>query len=444
MHEGAERPAGTRPRRRGPAARLLAAGAVLVLGASLAGCGSADGGTPELTWYINPDNGGQERIAQECTEEAGGAYTVSTSLLPRDAASQREQLARRLAAGDRSLDIMSLDPPYIPELAEPGFLAPVPDDVADATTEDVVDGALQGATWEDELVAVPFWANTQLLWYRQSVADEVGLDMSQPVTWDQLIEAAEDSDKHLGIHGIRAESMTVWVNALYESQGQAIIEDPEAPADQTQLSLDSEAGAEAARIIGTIGSEGLAGPGVTTQDENVAMAQFQGEQGSFMVNWPFVYSATQAAVEQGTVDQEVLDDMQWSTYPRVSEDAESAPPLGGINLGVGADSEHPELAYEAIQCIVDPAKQTQYFLSDGNPPASTVAYDDPEVEETYPMAPDIRDSLERAVPRPQTPYYNEVSLGIQEHWTPIGAVGESTPAQSQEFIQDVLRGDALQ
>src|SRR5699024_8964358 len=131
--------------------------------------------------------------------------------------------------------------------------------------------------------------------------------------------------------------------------------------------------------------------------------------------------STQAAVEQGTVDQEILDDMQWAGYPRVDEDTESAPPLGGINLGVGAASEHPELAYEAIQCIVDPDRQTQYFLSDGNPPASTVAYDDPEVEETYPMAPDI-----------------------QEHWTPIGAVGETTPAESQEFIQDVLRGDALQ
>src|SRR5699024_5450005 len=183
VHEGALPPARSLPRRRGPAARLFAAGAVLVLGASLAACGSADDGTPELTWYINPDNGGQERIAQECTEEAGGDYTVSTSLLPRDAASQREQLARRLAAGDRSL-------------------APVPDDVAEATTEDVVDGALQGATWEHGLVAIPFWANPQLLWYRQSVADEVGLDMSQPVTWDQLMEAAEDSDKFLGIHGI--------------------------------------------------------------------------------------------------------------------------------------------------------------------------------------------------------------------------------------------------
>src|SRR5690625_6039050 len=71
--------------------------------------------------------------------------------------------------------------------------------------------------------------------------------MSQPVTWDQLMEAAEDSDKFLGIHGIRGESMTVWLNALYESQGQRIIENPEAPAAETQLSLDTEAGAEAAR-----------------------------------------------------------------------------------------------------------------------------------------------------------------------------------------------------
>lgn len=440
-HRTASPHAGAPPR--GLAARLCAAGAALVLGATISACGSADASPPELTWYINPDDGGQDRIAQECTDEAEGEYTISTSLLPRDAASQREQLARRLAAGDSSLDIMSLDPPYIPELAEPGFLAPVPGDVAEETTQDVVEGALDGAMWDDELVTVPFWANTQLLWYRQSVADEAGVDMSGPVTWDQLMDATRSTDTHLGIHGIRAESMTVWVNALYESQGQSIIENPEAPADETQLALDSEAGTEAARIVGTIGAEGLAGPGVTTQDENVAMAQFQGETGAFMVNWPFVYTATQSAVEQGTVDQEVLDDMAWTSYPRVSEDEESAPPLGGINLGVGSASDHPDLAYDAIRCIADPDKQAQYFLSDGNPPSSTLAYDDPEVQETYPMAPDIRDSLERAVPRPQTPYYNEVSLGIQQHWTPIGEVTDATPVQSQEFIQDVLRGEAL-
>ena len=112
-----------------------------------------------------------------CTEAADGAYRIETTLLPRDAASQREQLARRLAASDRSLDIMSLDPPFIPELAEPGFLAPVPDELQD--TEGIVQGAVDSASWNDELVTVPFWANTQLLWYRESVVEEAGLDMSE-------------------------------------------------------------------------------------------------------------------------------------------------------------------------------------------------------------------------------------------------------------------------
>ena len=135
-------------------------------------------------------------------------------MLPTDAASQREQLTRRLAAGDTSMDIMSLDPPFVPELAEPGFLAPVPEEMQAYAKDNALEGALAAASWKDELVTVPFWANTQLLWYRKSVAEAAGLDMSQPVTWDQLIEAARSQDKDLAVQGARAESMTVWLNAL--------------------------------------------------------------------------------------------------------------------------------------------------------------------------------------------------------------------------------------
>ena len=108
-------------------------------------CGTSDG-VPVLTWYTNPDAGGQERIAGQCTEAADGAYRIEISVLPREASSQREQLARRLAAKDSSIDLMSLDPPFIPELAEPGFLAEVPAELAERVSEDVVEGALVGAT----------------------------------------------------------------------------------------------------------------------------------------------------------------------------------------------------------------------------------------------------------------------------------------------------------
>ncbi|MCU1632336.1 MAG: transporter substrate-binding protein [Micrococcaceae bacterium] len=424
-----------------PKAAVLAG---LVIGTlSMSGCGPA-GADNSLTWYINPDAGGQAAIAQKCSDDSGGRYSIETSLLPSDAASQREQLARRLAAGDSSLDIMSLDPPFIPELAEPGFLAPVPEDLAQSTSENVVEGALVGATWKDELVTVPFWANTQILWYRKSVAEAAGLDMSKPVTWDQIMEAAASQEKTLGVQGAQAESMTVWVNALVESAGGSIIVDPEATADTIELGLDSEAGVAAAEVISTIGKDGLGGPGLPTQDENASLIAFQGDSGSFMVNYPFVWPATTAAVEAGTLDQAVLDDLGWGIFPRMSADQESAPPLGGINLGVGAESDNPELAYEAIQCIVSVENQSEYFVTNGNPPSNTEAYEDPRIEESFPMAETIRDSLQVAAPRPQTPFYNEVSTGIQQRWAPPADVDpDSTPGTSSDFITSVLRGEQL-
>ncbi|PWD52013.1 ABC transporter substrate-binding protein [Serinibacter arcticus] len=409
----------------------------------LAACGSGDDDGVELTWYINPDAGGQALIAQQCTEEAAGAYTIATALLPRDADSQREQLARRLAANDTSIDLMSLDPPYIPELARAGFLAPVPDELAATAQEQAVQGALETATWEDELVTVPFWSNTQLLWYRTSVAEAAGLDMSQPVTWDQLIDVAREQDVDLAVQGIRAESLTVWLNSLVVSAGGEVISGEATSAADVDVTLDSEAGAEAARILSTIGQEGLGGPGLPTADENANLASFQGDAGSFMVNWPFVWPALNDAVAGGSLDQAVLDDLGWAMYPAMIEGEGARPPVGGINLGVSAFSGHVEESYDAIACITDPAKQAAYFVSDGNPPSATSSYDDPAVQEEFPMAPLIRDSLEAGAPRPLTPFYNTLSAGLQRTWHPIDQVDEDTPTISTELIESILAGEAL-
>lgn len=415
--------------------RIVAGASVLALAGTLGACSAGDG-VPTLTWYINPDDGGQAEIAASCTEAANGAYRIETSLLPRDAASQREQLARRLAASDRSLDIMSLDPPFIPELAEPGFLAPVPEELQN--TDGVVQGAVQSASWNDELVTVPFWANTQLLWYRKSVAEAAGLDMTQPVTWEQIIQVAEDQNKQLGVQGALAESLTVWINALVASSGGKILEDPDAKPDEMQLGLDTEAGRKAADIIARIGSSGLAGSGLPTADENASMNLFQGDDGSFMVNWPFVYPAMQGAAP------EVVDDLGWAVYPRVDAGTPAAPPVGGINLGVGAYSAHTDLAWQAVACIVSPENQAQYFVTNGNPPSSAAAYDAPEVQEKFPMADTIRESLDLGAPRPQTPYYNEISIGLQRTWHPPTAVNpDTTPQTSTDFILAVLRGERL-
>ncbi|WP_308123605.1 extracellular solute-binding protein [Modestobacter marinus] len=415
-----------------------------MLSSGLAACGGDSGGVPTLTWYINPDSGGQAEIAARCTEAAEGRYTLVTAVLPRDSPSQREQLVRRLAAEDSSIDLMSLDPPYIPEFAQAGFLAPVPQEVGDRVTEGVVQSAIDGSTWDDELVAIPFWANTQLLWYRKSVVEQAGLDMSQPVTWEQLLQVAEQTGTTVSAQGTRSESLTVWLNALIESAGGSIIAENSTDPDQIQLGLTSDAGIRAAEVMRQVADSGVTGPAFSTANEDSNATQFEGPEAGFMVNWPFVWGRALSAVEGGTLDASVPDDIGWALYPQVDAGEPSAPPYGGINIGVGAYSQHPDLAYEATECITSDENQAYYMVSNGNPAASTAVYDDPEVVEVFPMAPVIAESLEQAAPRPQTPYYSEVSGGVQrEYHAPSTVDPESTPQRAEDLISAVLRGDQL-
>src|SRR3954447_17880950 len=153
-------------RRRAPRRlRTVALMGALVL-PLLAACGNGDS-TPTLTWYINPDNGGQDRLAKKCSE--GKPYHVTIQTLPNDATAQREQLVRRLAAKDSSIDLMSLDPPFVPEFSNAGFLRGFSAADAAQLTDGVLKGAVQSGTWAGTLMAAPFWANTQLLWFRRSV-----------------------------------------------------------------------------------------------------------------------------------------------------------------------------------------------------------------------------------------------------------------------------------
>jgi multiple sugar transport system substrate-binding protein len=426
--------------RRGIAGTAVA----LVATGTLAACGGGgSGGVPTLTWYINPDSGGQAKIAASCSDASKGKYRIETSVLPRNADAQREQLVRRLAASDSSIDLMSLDVVFAPELAQAGFLAPVPEDVASEVSEGVVPGALKSATWDGELVAIPFWANTQLLWYRKSVAEAAGLDMTKPVTWDQIVKAAQDQKKLVSAQGRRAESLTVWVNALIESAGGHIIDKNSTDPDKIRLGFDTPAGKRAGEVMHEVATSGVVGPAFSTSSEDTSASQFESSDAGFMVNWPYVWAQAQTKVEAGTLEKSVPEDYGWTLYPRVDADTPSAPPLGGINLGVSKFSRHVDFAYQATECITSDENQADYMITNGNPASSAAVYDDPKVQKDYPMADTIRESLEASAPRPLSPYYSEITGGLQREYHPAAGVSASTGTKADDLISAVLRGDQL-
>ncbi|MCW2522031.1 MAG: transporter substrate-binding protein [Frankiales bacterium] len=428
---------GARRRTAGRRRAVLGLTVSALVASLLAGCSSSGGQTPSLTWYINPDNGGQVKLAAECTASAAGAYKIKTSLLPTSATAQRQQLVTRLSAKDSSIALMSVDPVYLPELSEAGFLAPIPAADAASLTQGMVGPAVQAATWQGKLIAAPFFANVQLLWYKKSVAQQAGLDMTQPVTWDQLIKAAQQSKKTVAVQADLYEGYTVWINALIQGAGGKIVENPGAQAKDLQLGLTTDAGAKAAAIIQELSKAGVGGPALSTSEESQSLALFQDNStAGFMVNYPFVWAALTPAQKA---------DVGFTLYPQTVAGTPSKPPFGGIDIAVGAYTKHQSAALAAMKCLASPAHQAEYMVGEGNPAASTAAYTDPAVLKAFPdgLAAMILQSLQASGPRPQTQYYNDLSTALQKSFSPPSSVNAKTPEKATSFILEVLRGEKL-
>jgi multiple sugar transport system substrate-binding protein len=409
--------------------------AILLAGGLLSACGG-DGGKPELVWYINPDSGGQDAIAAECSTDD---YTISTQVLPQDAGQQRIQLARRLAAKDPSIDLMSIDPPFTAEFADAGFLAEVPQDAkAQLEEQGTFKGAMDAATWKDKLVVFPFWSNTQVLWYRKSFVEKAGIDMSKPVTWDQIIDAAAENDAKIGVQANKYEGYVVWINALVEGAGGHILEDAGEGVD-AKITLSDEAGQDAAAVVEKLATSGAAPADLSVSNEGTAASTFGSDQGSFQVNWTFIWHNYDDSAP------DVAKDIGYARYPQSVEGEESRPPYGGIGIGVSAFSGQKDLALEAAQCLTSPEMQGINADKTGNMPASTKGYEYPALKEQYPddLLELFQTSVDAAAPRTVTPYWSDVSGSIQNIWHPPRSVDKDTPERSSVFIEDVLKGGDL-
>jgi len=444
--------AGCQQLRRGGAV----AGTLVLTGALLSACAGDSGNT--LNWYVNPDGVATfEKYAKSCSTDD---YDIEVQLLPSSATDQRVQLARRLAAEDSSTDLMNLDPVYVAELANAEWLAEIPEDLSSEITAsaegtgDYLAGAAETVIWEDKVFAIPLWANTQVMWYRKSLAEAAGLDIgpTTDVTWDQVIQAAADNNGSVGVQANRYEAYVVLINALVQGAGGEIVSNTEAGRD-TQVDLDSEAGRQAAEIIKMLADSKAAQPDLSVSNEGTSLGRMfppdpaapQGA-GEFMLNWTFAYKFYEGLIATGGITQEQFDDLGYARYPQTVEGEASKPPIGGIDIGVGAFSEHPEFAMEAARCITSTKAQVELALVDGLMPSTNSAYDEVAASGDFPedLIELYRTSVDQGGPRPKSAFYALISSAIQAEWhSPTSVDPGSTPKNSADYLQDVLEGKAL-
>jgi multiple sugar transport system substrate-binding protein len=406
---------------------MLITVAALALALGVSACGgdeTSTSGPVTLNWFIfNEQSGAPQKIAERCSKQSNGRYEIKFELLPAQADQQREQLVRRLGAEDSSLDLLGLDVVWTGEFANAGWLAPVPARTARAVSANVFRSVLQTASFENRLYTVPIWSNTQLLWYRK---DRI---RTPPRTWDEMIGMAErigPAKGRIQVQANRYEGLVVLVNQLIESAGTSILAGPKA------VRLDKAPSERALAIIGRLSRSEVAAPNITTSNEDSARLGFETGDSSFQINYPFVYPSAKGNAP------EVFAQMAAAQYPAVEAGRPSKPPIGGINIGVSAYSEHRAEAFAATECLVKPENQLEVATLGGLPPVREDLYDQPEIDKVYPgFADQIREAIRNAAPRPsESPAYQDLSLAIQRAVHPTTKIDPRKPAAVYEKLRD--------
>jgi len=280
---------------------------------------------------------------------------------------------------------------------------------ADEVADMHFDSIIENNTVDGELVAIPWFTDAGLLYYRTDLLEKYDLDV--PETWDELEEAARIIQEGEREEGNQDFVGYVWQGDAYEGLTCNALEWFASSNAGTIISMDEEITInnenavemleQAAGWVGTISPTG-----VTGMAEEDARTIFQGGNAAFMRNWPYAYSLGQ--------DEEISSiagDFDVSPLPS-SENGEPAATLGGWQLGVSKYSENPEIAADVALYLAGYESQKMRAVEGSLNPTIVDLYEDEEVLEASPFFGRLYDVFTNAVARPSTvsaPNYNQAS-----------------------------------
>ncbi|TQF84817.1 ABC transporter substrate-binding protein [Elioraea sp. Yellowstone] len=275
-----------------------------------------------------------------------------------------------------------------------------------------------GNTVDGRLVAIPWFANAGLLYYRRDLLEKHG--RAVPASWDELEETArvimnaERAAGHERLWGFvfqaRAyEGLTVNALEWLASHGGGRIVEP----DGRITVANPRAAAALARAAGWIGT--IAPRGVLTYAEEEARGVFQTGDAVFMRNWPYAWPLANAA------DSPVRGRVGVAVLPK-AEGGRHAAGLGGEMLAVSRYSTHADAAVELVRYLTSAAEQKRRAIKGGFNPTLAPLYEDAEVLAANPFFGALREVFLAAVARPSDvtgARYNQVSAAF---WNAVHSV----------------------
>jgi trehalose/maltose transport system substrate-binding protein len=382
------------------------AAAILIVQSSLSANARA-----EVTVSISCSSLGIEQQLCQSGSDAWAKATGNKVKLVATPADANERLAlyqTLLAAQAKDIDIFQID------VIWPAILAPHLLDLSAALSEqdrgDHFKVLIDNDTVDGKLVAIPWFVDAGLLYYRKDLLEKYGKQV--PGTWTELADTSKAIMEAETKAGNSVLQGYVWQGRAYEglacnalewiaSFGGGGIVDADG-----QVTIDNPQAAKALETakswIGTISPKG-----VLSYAEEESRGVFQSGNAVFMRNWPYAWALANAA------DSPVKGKVGVAVLPQgEGADARHASALGGQHLAVSRYSAHPKEAAELVRYLTSAQEQKRRAAEGSFNPTLRSLYTDSELVAANPFYSDFLPILDNAVARPSTVTgrrYNQVS-----------------------------------
>jgi multiple sugar transport system substrate-binding protein len=254
--------------------------------------------------------------------------------------------------------------------------------------------------------AIPWFLDAGVLYYRSDLLEKYKL--APPRTWEQLRATAQtvlQGEANPRLMGF------IWQGKQYEGLVCTALEfirayggDVFTPTGSLQLAQPTSVAG--LRTLRSFIADGISPAVVTTVDEEAARHIFSRGEAVYMRNWPYAWALLNA---EGSL---VRGHVGVTAIPG-SETHAGAPTLGGWHLGINRFSRQPDLAWQLIAFLTGPEAQRQLAVASGLKPTRVSVYTDPQVQQADPSLSVFFPLLQRAQPRPVTPFYLMASLVLQ-------------------------------
>ncbi|BBN95018.1 sugar ABC transporter substrate-binding protein [Deinococcus grandis] len=312
---------------------------------------------------------------------------------------------QQLAAKSSDIDVYQLD------VVWPGLLAQhfvdLKGKVPAAEVNAHFKGIIDANTVNGKLVAMPWFTDAGLLYYRTDLLKKYGFTAA-PKTWTELalmakkIQTGEQKTN-------KAFTGFVWQGKNYEGLTCDALEWVVSFGGGTIVDATGKVtinNAQAAKALDTAASwiKTISPAGVTTYAEEEARGIFQSGNAAFMRNWPYAW-----ALGQGD-DSKVKGKIGVAPLP--SGGSRNAATLGGWQLGVSSYSKNQAAAIDLVRYLAGPAEQKIRAIEGAYNPTIQSLYKDKDVLAKNPFFGSLYSVFTSAVARPSGPTkgkYNQVS-----------------------------------